>query len=96
MELAEYTTDFELYPSPTDEKSINSIWDQFQVQPVEIAENVIVKQGDNITTKLFGARQNDKHVWVVEKVSHHCYCVWVYDDRSEAVSEYIGCIDKDL
>lgn len=96
MELAEYTTDFELYPSPTDEKAINAIWDKFEDEPVEIASNATMKLDDIFTTKLFGTRQNGNEVWVVEKTSHHRYCVWVYDDRSEAVSEYIGCIDKDL
>lgn len=96
MELAEYTTDFELYPSPMDEKAINAIWDKFEHEPVEIASNATMKLDDIITTKLFGTRQNDKEVWVVEKTSNHRYCVWVYDDKSEAASEYIGCIDKDL
>ena len=96
MELAAYTTVYELTPSNVDEMAINSIWDQFQEQPVEIAENVVVKQNNNITTKLFSSRRGDKPVWVVENVSHHRYSVWVNDDKSEAVSEYIGCIDKDL
>lgn len=96
MELADYTTDFELYPSTADEKAINAIWDQFESEPVEIAANSTMKLDDIITSKLFGTRQNGKEVWVVEKTSHHRYCVWVYDDRSGAVSEYIGCIDKDL
>ena len=96
MELAAYTTDYELTPSNTDEKAINSIWDQFQEPPVEIAENVVMKEHDNITTKLFATRKDDKAVWVVEKVSHHRYSVWVYDDRSEAACDYIGCIDADL
>lgn len=96
MELAEYTTDFELYPSPTDEIFINAIWDKFECEPVEIASNATTKLDDIITTKLFGTRQNGIEVWVVEKTSNHCYCVCVYDDRSDAVSEYIGCIDKDL
>lgn len=96
MELAEYTTDFELYPSPTDENAINAIWDKFESEPAEIASNANMKLDDIITTKLFGARQNGKAVWVVEKTSHHRYCVWVYDDRSEAAESYIGCIDIDL
>ena len=74
MELAAYTTDYEAAPSPADEKAINSIWDQFQEQPVEIAENVIAH--DNTTTKLFSARKDGKPVWVVEKVSQHRYSVW--------------------
>lgn len=96
MELAEYTTDFELYPSPTDEKAINAIWDKFEDEPVEIASNATMKLDDIITTKLFGARQDGKEVWVVEKTSHHRYCVWVYEGRTGAVSEYIGCIKIDL
>lgn len=96
MKLAEYTTDFELYPSTTDEKAINAIWDKFESEPVEIASNTTMKLDDIITTTLFGARQNGKEVWVVEKTSHHSYSVWVYDGRSEAVSEYVGCINKDL
>lgn len=96
MELAAYTTDFEAAPSPADENIINLIWDQFQEQPVEIAENVIVKQHDNITTKLFGARKDGKPVWVVENVSQRRYGVWVRDDKSEAVSVYVGCIEADL
>lgn len=96
MELAEYTTDFEQYPSPTDEKSINAIWDKFESEPVEIASNATMKLDDIITTKLFCTRQDDKEVWVVEKTSNHRYCVWVYEDKTEAVSKYIGGIDKDL
>lgn len=96
MELAEYTTDFELYPSPADEKAINAIWDKFESEPVEIASNATMKLDDIITTKLFGTRQDDKEVWVVEKTSNHRYYVGVYDDRSGAATEYIGCIDKDL
>lgn len=96
MELAEYTTDFELYPSPTDENAINAIWDKFESEPVEIASNATMKLDDIISTKLFGARQNGKEVWVVEKTSHHRYCVWVYDDKSEAAESYIGRIDIDL
>lgn len=96
MELAAYTTDYEAAPSTADEKAINSIWDQFQEQPVEIAENVVVKQNDNITTKLFSTKKDGKPVWVVEKVSQHGYSVWVSDDKSEAVSDYIGCIEDDL
>ena len=96
MELAEYTTDFELYPSPTDEKAINAIWDKFEDEPVEIASNATMKLDDIITTKLFGTRQDGKEVWVVEKTSNHRYYVWVHDDRLKAVSEYIGCIKKDL
>lgn len=96
MELVEYTTDFEMYPSTADEKAIIAIWDKFEDEPVEIAANSIMEQDDIITTKLFGTRQNDKEVWVVEKTSHHRYCVWVFDNRSEAVSNYIRCIDKDL
>ena len=96
MELTVYTTDYETAPSPADEKAINSIWDQFQEQPVEIAENVIMKRHDNITTKLFSTRKDDKPVWVVEKVSQHRYSVWVGDDKSEAVSGYIECIEYDL
>ena len=96
MELAEYTTDFELYPSPTDENAINAIWDKFESEPVEIASNATMKLDDIITTKLFGTRQNGKEVWVVEKTSNHSYCVRVYDDKTAAGSEYIGCIDKDL
>lgn len=96
MELAAYTTDFESAPSAADENVINLIWDQFQEQPVEIAENVIVKQNDNITTKLFSTRKDDKPVWVVENVSQRRYSVWVNDDKSEAVSVYVGCIEADL
>lgn len=96
MELTEYTTDFELYPSHTDEKAINAIWDKFEDEPEEISANSTMKLDDIITTKLFGTRRDDKEVWVVEKTSNHRYCVWVYDERSEAVSEYIACIDKDL
>lgn len=96
MKLAAYTTDFEVAPSAADEKVINLIWDQFQEQPVEIAENVIVKQHDNITTKLFSTRKDGKPVWVVEKVSQDRYCVLVNDDKSEAVSDYIGCIEANL
>lgn len=96
MELAAYTTDFEAAPSPADENIINLIWDQFQEQPVEIAENVIVKLHDNITTKLFSTRKDDKPVWVVENVSQRRYGVWVRDDKSEAVSVYIGCIEAYL
>lgn len=96
MKLAAYTTDFEATPSPADENVINLIWDQFQEQPVEIAENVIVKQNDNITTKLFSTRKDGKPVWVVETVSQLRYSVWVSDDKSEAVSDYIGCIEADL
>lgn len=96
MELAAYTTDFEAAPSTADENIINLIWDQFQEQPVEIAENVIMKQHDNITTKLFSTRKDDKPVWVVETVSQHRYSVWVRDDKSEAVSDYIRCIEADL
>lgn len=96
MELAAYTTAFEAAPSTADEKAINTIWDQFQEQPLEIAENVIVKQNDNITTKLFSARKDDKPVWVVEKVSQHRYSVMVNDDKYEAVSDYIGCVAVDL
>lgn len=96
MELAEYITDFELYPSPTDEKAINAIWDKFEDEPVEIASNATMKLDDIITTKLFGTSLKGKEVWVVEKTSHHCYSVWVYDDKTEAVSEYIGCVNKDL
>lgn len=96
MELAAYTTDFEGAPSPADENIINLIWDQFQEQPVEIAENVILGQHDNITTKLFSTRKDDKPVWVVEKVSQRQYSVWVNDDKSEAVSDYIGCIEAEL
>lgn len=96
MVLAEYTTDFELYPSPADEDAINAIWDKFESEAVEIASNATMKLDDIITTKLFCTRQNDKEMWVVEKTSHHRYRVWVYDDRTGAVSEYIGCIDKDL
>lgn len=96
MKLAEYTTDYELDPSPADEKAINAIWDKFKGEPVEIASNDTMARYDTVTTKLFATRQNDKEVWVVEKTSHHRYCVWVYDDRSDAVSEYIGCIDIDL
>lgn len=96
MELAEYATDFELYPSTMDEKAINAIWDQFESEPVELAEHVTMKQHDNINTKLFCTRQNNKPVWVIEKVSHHRYCVLVYDDKTEALSDYIGCIEIDL
>ena len=96
MELASYTTDYDLCPSNADEKTINAIWDQFQEQPVELAEHVTMKQHDNITTKLFCTSQNNKPVWVIEKVSHHRYCVWVYDDKTEALSDYIGCIEIDL
>lgn len=96
MELAAYTTDFEAAPSTADENIINLIWDQFQEQPVEIAESVIVKQNDNITTKLFSSRKDDKLVWVVEKVSQHQYSVSVRDDKTEAVLVYIGCIEADL
>lgn len=96
MKLVAYTTDFELAPSPADEKVINLIWDQFQEQPVEIAENVIVKQHDNIVTKLFSTRKDGKPVWVVETVSQDSYSVCVCDDKSEAVSDYIRCIEADL
>lgn len=96
MELAAYTTDYELCPSNADEMAINAIWDQFQEQPVELAEHVTMGRHDNITTKLFCTRQNDKPVWVIEKVSHHRYCVWVFDDKTEAVSDYICCIEIDL
>ena len=96
MELAAHTTDFEVAPSTADENIINLIWDQFQEQPMEIAENVVVKQHDNITTKLFSTRKDDKPVWVVENVSQRRYGVWVNDDKSEAVSDYIGCIEADL
>lgn len=96
MKLAAYTTDFEAAPSAADENIINLIWGKFQEQPEEIAENVIVKQNDNITTKLFSTRMDDKPVWVVEKVSQHRYSVWVSNDKSEAVSDYIGCIEYDL
>lgn len=96
MKLAAYTTDFEVAPSTADEKVINLIWDQFQEQPVEIAENVIVKRHDNITTKLFSMRKDGKPVWVVETVSQLRYSVWVSDDKTEAVSDYIRCIEADL
>lgn len=96
MKLASYTTDYDLCPSSADEKAINAIWDRFQEQPLEIAESVVMKQDDIKTTKLFGTKQNDKPAWVVEKVSHHRYGVWVYDDRSGAACEYMGCIEIDL
>lgn len=96
MELAAYTTDYDQSPSTADEKAINAIWDEFQEQPVELAEHVTMKRHENITTKLFYTSQNGKSVWVVEKVSDHRYCVWVFDDQTEAVSDYIGCIEADL
>lgn len=96
MELAAYTTVYDQSPSTADEKAINAIWDTFDEEPLELAEHVTLKQQDNITTKLFYTSQNGKSVWVVEKVSNHRYCVCVFDEQSEAVSVYIGCIEADL
>lgn len=96
MALTAYTTVYNHSPTTAEENAINAIWDKFQEQPVELAEHVTIKQHDNITTKLFGARQNDKPVWVVEKVCNNNYGVWVSDSKSNAVSDYIKCIEVDL
>lgn len=96
MELAARTADYDQSPSTADEKAINAIWDAFDAELIGLAEHVTTKQKDIITTKLFYTSQNGKPVWVVEKVSNHRYGVWVFDEQSEAVSDYIGCIEADL